>query len=258
MNQLQQKLEENKMLGKKSFIGYLTAGDPDLNQLPDLLKAMEDGGCDVIEIGVPYSDPLADGPVIQAAGQRSIENGTTIYKIFESLEGCRKDIKVPLVFLVYYNTLVIYGVEGFIQRCEAVGIDGLIIPDLPYEEQGEILEFLNQEKTALIPFATPTSKERMAFTLQRGSGFVYTVSSMGVTGRASDFHSELNAYMEEVREASGLPVAIGFGVSTPDDVKRLQPLADAVIVGSAIVTKIHETGGDPEQVKAFVRSLSQV
>lgn len=255
MNRLQQQLEENKAAGKKSFIGYLTAGDPDLGQLPELLKALEDGGCDVIEIGVPYSDPLADGPVIQAAGQRSIEKGTSIYTIFDCLETCRASIDVPLVFLVYYNTLVIHGVEAFVKRCEAVGIDGLIIPDLPYEEQKEILDVLNQDKTALIPFATPTSKERMTFTLQQGSGFVYTVSSMGVTGRASDFHEEIEAYMEEVRAYSPLPVAIGFGISTPEDVRRMRPLADAVIVGSAIVTKIHESGGDAEQLRAYVQTL---
>ncbi len=256
MNRLQQQLEKNKASNKKSFIGYLTAGDPDLEKLPKLLKAMDEGGCDVIEIGVPYSDPLADGPIIQAAGQRSIENGTTIYNIFECLDTCRDEVTVPLVFLVYYNTLVIYGVEAFVKRCEEVGIDGLIIPDLPYEEQGEILSVLDQEKIALIPFATPTSKERMKVTLKQGSGFVYTVSSMGVTGRASDFHHELEGYMKEVRDYSPLPVAIGFGISTPEDVRRLRPLADAVIVGSAIVTKIHETGGDVDQLKAYIKTLA--
>jgi len=252
MNRIQLALTEQK---RKSFIGYLTAGDPNIESLEPLLYALEEGGCDIIEIGVPFSDPLADGPTIQAAGQRSIENGTNIYKIFEVLESCRKNIKVPLAFLVYFNTLTVYGVEAFIRKCEEVGIDGLIIPDLPFEESAEVTVFLDQEKVALIPFATPTSKERMAFTLSGGSGFIYTVSSMGVTGRASDFHLDLDSYLNDVKSYAKIPVAIGFGISTKEDVARMSRLADAVIVGSAIVTKIHETKGDVVKVKEFVQEL---
>jgi tryptophan synthase alpha chain len=255
MNRIQKVLTEQIMQKKKSFIGYLTAGDPSIETLEPLLYALEEGGCDLIEIGVPFSDPLADGPTIQAAGQRSIENGTNIYKIFDVLSSCRSNIKVPLAFLVYFNTLTVYGVEAFIKKCEEIGIDGLIIPDLPYEESGELTQFLDQEKLALIPFATPTSKERMAFTLEAGSGFVYTVSSMGVTGRASDFHLDLDAYINDVKTFAKIPVAIGFGISTKEDVARMSKLADAVIVGSAIVTKIHETQGNPLLVKAFIQEL---
>lgn len=252
MNRIQRVLSEKK---GKSFIGYLTAGDPSLDKLEPLLYALEEGGCDLIEIGVPFSDPLADGPTIQAAGQRSIERGTNIYKIFDVLEQCRKNIHVPLAFLVYFNTLTVYGIEAFIQKCEAVGIDGLIIPDLPYEESGELTQYLDQEKIAFIPFATPTSKDRMSFTLEGGSGFVYTVSSMGVTGRASDFYLDLDDYIKQVRSYAKIPVAIGFGISTKEDVTRMSKLADAVIVGSAIVTKIHETQGDEEAVKSFIKEL---
>lgn len=256
MNRLQEVLTDNKLNNKKSFIGYLTAGDPDINKLEPLLYALEEGGCDVIEIGVPFSDPLADGPVIQAAGQRSIDNGTNIYKIFDVLKKCRKNIKAPIAFLVYFNTLTVYGVEAFVKECEAVGIDGLIIPDLPYEEQGELTQFLDQDKVALIPFATPTSKDRMAFTLKEGTGFVYTVSSMGVTGRASDFYSDLDNYIEAVHKYANIPVAIGFGISSKEDVERMSKLADAVIVGSAIVTHIHETNGDAAKLKAFIEDLT--
>ena len=255
MNRIQEKLVQNKEKQKKSFIGYLTAGDPSIEKLEELLYAMEEGGCDVIEIGVPFSDPLADGPVIQAAGQRSIENGTNIYKIFEVLEQCREKIQVPLAFLVYFNTLTVYGVEAFVKKCEEVGIDGLIIPDLPFEEQGELLQFMDTEKVALIPFATPTSKDRLAFTLKNGTGFVYTVSSMGVTGRESDFFSDLENYLAEVRKYSEIPVAIGFGVSTKEDVQRMSQLADAVIVGTAIVKKIHETDGDAQELKKYIQSF---
>ncbi len=255
MNRIQQVLTDKKQLKQKSFIGYLTAGDPDIHKLEPLLYALEEGGCDVIEIGVPFSDPLADGPVIQAAGQRSIDNGTNIYKIFEVLKKCRKNIQAPIAFLVYFNTLTVYGVEAFVKECESVGIDGLIIPDLPYEEQGELTQFLDQNKVALIPFATPTSKDRMAFTLKEGSGFVYTVSSMGVTGRASDFYSDLDNYIKAVHSYATIPVAIGFGISTKEDVKRMSQLADAVIVGTAIVTHIHENNGNPDKLKSFIEEL---
>jgi len=258
MNRIEQVLKDNKAAGKKSFIGYLTAGDPDINKLEDLLYAMVDGGCDVVEIGVPFSDPLADGPVIQAAGQRSINKGTNIYKIFDVLEACRSKVNAPLAFLVYFNTLTVYGVEAFIKKCENLGIDGLIIPDLPYEEQKELTPFLDQSKVALIPFATPTSKERMKFTLKDGSGFVYTVSSMGVTGRESDFHKNLDSYIEEVKRYASIPIAIGFGISTPDDVKRMSQLADAVIVGTAIVKNIHASGGDAKVLKAYIKELTSV
>ncbi|MDP0488417.1 MAG: tryptophan synthase subunit alpha, partial [Fusobacterium sp. JB020] len=171
MNRLEKKLREKK----KNFIGFLTGGDPSLEKLGLMVRALEDGGCDVIEIGVPFSDPLADGPVIQSAGQRAIEKGVNLRSIFDEISKFRDEINVPLVFLIYYNSIYNYGVKEFIKRCEEVGIDGLIIPDLPYEEQDEMLEYLDQEKVALIPFATPTSNNRMAKTLSRGSGFVYTV-----------------------------------------------------------------------------------
>jgi tryptophan synthase alpha chain len=255
MNRIEEVLNAKKQENKKSFIGYLTAGDPSIEHLPSLVKALEKGGCDVIEIGVPFSDPLADGPVIQAAGQRAIEGGTSIYKIFDSLSTFRQTIHVPIAFLVYYNTLTIYGIEAFVKKCLEVGIDGLIIPDLPFEEQKELADFLVGSSIALIPFATPTSKERMSFTLKNGSGFVYTVSSMGVTGRLSEFHADLENYINEVKSYTSLPVAIGFGISTTDDVKRMSRLADAVIVGTEIVQKIHNTQGNVDEIETFVQEL---
>lgn len=248
-------LQETLMKKEKSFIGYLTAGDPSLDKLESMLHALEDGGCDAIEIGVAFSDPLADGPVIQEAGMRAINRGTNIQKIFNELERIDGEIKVPLVFLIYYNTIFRYGLEKFVRKCEDVGIAGLIIPDLPLEEQEDILQYINQEKLAIIPFATPTSKGRMAKTLNAGSGFVYTVSSLGVTGRKSEFYSDIKQYMRDVRKAANIPVAIGFGISNHEDVEKIWTMADAAIVGSAIVTKIYETGADYNKVKGYIEYL---
>jgi len=257
MNRIQKVLTLRKNAHLKSFIGYLTAGDPSIDQLEGLLHAMVDGGCHVVEIGIPFSDPLADGPVIQSAGQRAIDHGTNITKIFEVLENCRKDLDVPIAFLVYFNTLTVYGLEKFIRKCEVIGIDGLIIPDLPYEEQGELTKYMDQDKVALIPFATPTSKDRMAHTLKEGSGFVYTVSSMGVTGRESEFHHNLEAYIKTVRNYASMPIAIGFGISTQEDVMYMSTLADAVIVGTAIVKVIHASNGDPKVLQAYIQELTK-
>lgn len=253
MNRLEKKLREKN----KNFIGFLTGGDPSIEKLGSMVHALEDGGCDVIEIGIPFSDPLADGPVIQSAGQRAIEKGACLKSIFSEISKFRKDISVPLVFLIYYNSIFSYGVKEFIDKCEKIGIDGLIIPDLPYEEQDEILEFLDQEKIALIPFATPTSKERMKKTLSKGSGFVYTVSSLGVTGRDSEIYKDFEEYIQEVKKYSNIPVAVGFGISSSADVENIYKYVDNVIVGTAIVKKIHESNGDYEIVKNYVKELSK-
>lgn len=256
MNKLQAVLTKNKEAGKKSFIGYFTAGDPSIDAFERTLLSLEKAGCDAIEIGVPFSDPLADGPIIQAAGQRAIEGGINIEKIFDLVAKHRAQVKAPLVFLIYFNTIYRYGIKAFAKRCEEAGIDGLIIPDLPLEEQAEFLLYLDQTKTAMIPFATPTSKKRLPKVLANGSGFVYTVSSMGVTGRDSEFYADIEKYVEEVRKAAkDIPVAIGFGISSARDVKKISKIADAVIVGSAIVTKIHETNADPKAIEAFIKEL---
>ncbi|MGO2118267.1 MAG: tryptophan synthase subunit alpha [Fusobacterium sp.] len=251
MNKLEKKLREKD----KNFIGFLTGGDPSIEKLGPMVHALEDGGCDVIEIGVPFSDPLADGPVIQSAGQRAIEKGVCLKSIFSEISKFRKDIQVPLVFLIYYNSIFNYGVKEFVEKCEELGIDGLIIPDLPYEEQDEILEFLDQEKIALIPFATPTSKDRMKKTLSNGSGFVYTVSSLGVTGRDSEIYKDFEEYIKEVKKYSNIPVAVGFGISSQADVKNIYKYVDNVIVGTAIVKKIHQSNGDYETVKNYIKEL---
>lgn len=255
MNRIEAKFAQLKEEGKKAHIGFLTGGDPSIDKTPELIKALVEGGSDIVEIGVPFSDPLADGPVIQAAANRALTGGVTVDKIFDMVKEVRKDVEVPLVFLMYVNTLLVYGKEKFIANCKEAGIDGLIIPDVPYEEQGEILPLMKDYGIELIPLVAPTSKDRVAKITESSKGFVYCVSSMGVTGRNSEFHSGINAYIEDVRSQTDLPLAIGFGISNNDDVKRFESIADGVIVGSAIVNEIERTKGDPVQLKTFVEKL---
>jgi len=257
MNQIETMFSQLKKENKKGFIGYLTAGDPSPETLPEMIHALEEGGCDLIEVGVPFSDPLADGPIIQAAGQRAIKAGITIEKIFQILKDEIHEIKVPIALMVYMNTITIYGKERFIKKCEDIGIGGIIVPDLPYEESDELLQYMDEEKVAFIRFATPTSKNRMTFTIKDATGFVYCVSSMGVTGNSSQFYKDIESYLTSVRKYTDKPLAIGFGISTPKDVKRLAPYGDAIIVGSAIVNKIHETKADKEEVTSFVKHLKE-
>ncbi|NDL67723.1 tryptophan synthase subunit alpha [Anaerotalea alkaliphila] len=256
MNPLERRLRDLRAQGKKGFIGYLTAGDPSIAETLGLMEALDRGGCDVIEVGIPFSDPLADGPVIQAAGQRAIEKDLGVEEIFQVVRRFKEKSGTPLAFLVYTNTIVVYGKDEFMRACKEIGVDALIVPDLPYEEQGEIKAEADAAGIALIPFASPTSGDRLTYTLKEGEGFVYCVSSMGVTGRDSEFHKDLDKYIAAVKENTDLPVAVGFGISTREDVVRMAGIADAVIVGTAIVRKIEESKGNPFVVEAFVRELS--
>lgn len=255
MNRIQSKFEELKSLGKKAHISFLTAGDQGIEKTPELIKALVAGGSDIVEIGVPFSDPLADGPVIQAAANRALSGGVTVDQVFEMVRKVRQEVKVPLLFLMYVNTLLVYGKEKFISNCKEAGIDGLIIPDVPYEEQDEILPIMKSYGVELIPLVAPTSRDRVAKITEKSNAFVYCVSSMGVTGRNSEFHQAIDDYIADVRSQTDLPLAIGFGISTNEDVKRFETMGDGVIVGSAIVKEIHRAKGDPVAVEAFVREL---
>lgn len=255
MNRITATFEALKKENKKAHIGFITAGDPSIEKTYELVKALVAGGCDIVEIGVPYSDPLADGPVIQAAANRALAGGVTVDQVFELVRQVRKEVTVPLVFLMYVNTIMVYGKEKFISNCKEVGIDGLIVPDVPYEEQEEILPLMQTYGIELIPLVAPTSKDRVKKITEGSKGFVYCVSSMGVTGRNSEFHQGIEAYIEDVRAQTDLPLAIGFGISSNEDVKRFETIADGVIVGSAIVREVERTQGDPEQVEAFVKKL---
>ena len=255
MNRIEKTFKVLKENNKVARIGFVTAGDPSIEQSEALVKALVAGGCDIVEIGVPYSDPLADGPVIQAAATRALAGGVKVDQVFELVAKVRKDVTVPLVFLMYVNTLMVYGKEKFISKCKEVGIDGLIVPDVPYEEREEILPLMQSYGVELIPLVAPTSKDRVKKITEGSKGFVYCVSSMGVTGRNSDFHQGMDAYIEDVRSQTDLPLAIGFGISNNADVKRFEKIADGVIVGSAIVKEVERTNGDPKAVEAFVKEL---
>ena len=254
MNRIEKKYKE---LGdKKALITYITAGDPSLEKTQELIYAMERGGADIIELGIPYSDPIADGPIIQAADQRALDNKTNLSKIFEVVKKARKKTEIPLAFLIYFNTILTQGIEKFIKKCEEIGVDGLIIPDLPLEERGEIIEFMKGSSIDLIPLVAPNSKERLKDIINNGgSGFVYCISSFGVTGVRDNFDVDLKKFLEEVRTVTDLPLAVGFGISNREHVENIHRIADGAIVGSAIVKLVYETNGDIEIIEKKVREL---
>jgi len=210
MNRIEKKFKE---LGdKKALITYITAGDPGLDQTEQLIYAMENGGADIIELGIPYSDPIADGPVIQAAGKRALDNGTRLFKVFEVVKNAREKTEIPLVFLIYFNTILSQEIEKFIKKCEEAGVDGLIIPDLPLEEREEVRGLMGVSGVDLIPLVAPNSKKRLGNIInQGGGGFVYCISSFGVTGVRDNFDVDLKGFLEEVRAETDLPLAVGFG-----------------------------------------------
>lgn len=256
MNRIDVKFAELKAQGKTAFIGYLTAGDPSIEKTVELAYAIEQGGADIIEIGIPYSDPLADGPVIQQAGLRAFKSGITVDKVFDAVKVLRKKTDIPLLFLVYYNTIFNIGAKEFSQRCKQVGIDGLIVPDLPFEERDELKIYTDKEDICLIPLVAPTSKDRVSEIANGSGGFVYCVSAMGVTGMRSEFRKDIIDYLKDVKSQTDLPIAVGFGISSKDSAQFFSQYADGVIVGSAIVNKINESKGDPDEVKKYVESLS--
>ena len=244
---------DEKLKGRKNlFIGYITGGDPSLDHTEKMVYAMERGGADLVEIGIPYSDPLADGPTIQRAAGRALEEGFSLEKLFDSVVRIRENTELPLVFLVYYNTIHTYGVSAFADRCKKTGIDALIVPDLPLEESRSF----PQDIVPLIPLVALNSQERVGEIVKDRSGFVYCISSFGVTGSRSSISDKTRVLVEKVRSHTDLPVAVGFGISTREMVEDIHEYADAAIVGSSIVKVVEESKGDPERVEAFVRKLT--
>lgn len=244
---------------KKAFIAFITAGDPDLETTEKLIYEMADKGVDLLEIGIPFSDPVAEGPVIQEADLRALNSGTTTDKIFEMIERIRKDISIPLVFLTYCNSVFAYGTEKFTALCEKVGIDGLIVPDLPYEEMEELSPFCEKHGIDLIELVAPTSEERVYKIARASKGFLYIVSSLGVTGVREKINTDLSKIIESARSVSDIPCAVGFGVSTPEQAARICSFADGVIIGSAIVRIIAEYGRDcVPHVGEYVKKIAEV
>ncbi|MDR1785267.1 MAG: tryptophan synthase subunit alpha [Spirochaetaceae bacterium] len=226
----------------RAFIGFVTGGDPSLEKTREFVLAMADAGADLVEIGVPFSDPIAEGPVIQEANLRALAGGTTVQKLFTLVEDLRRRTQIPLVFLTYLNPLFRMGYETFFRRAAEAGLDGVIIPDLPFEEQGEVRDIASAAGVDLISLIAPTSAERIRKIAAEAQGFVYLVSSLGVTGVRKEITTDLGAMAGEIRAAAGVPVAVGFGIHTPEQAADVARAADGVIVGSAIVKIIAEHG----------------
>lgn len=252
--------------GNPLFIPYVTAGDPHPEVMLDLLLTLEQAGCDIIELGVPYSDPLADGPVIQAASARALQHGVTLSRVLEMAVDARHlGLTAPLVLFTYINPVMRMGFDRLCARAEEAGFDGLLIPDLPYEENEELLQIANRHGLVLIPLVAPTSGARLERIVSQAQGFVYCVSSLGTTGTRDSFSTEVVPFLDRVRRLSPVPTAVGFGLSKREHVVRFAPHVDAVIVGSALVREIAAVGEplrDPVQresalahIHRFVRSL---
>ncbi|GAA0177465.1 tryptophan synthase subunit alpha [Clostridium sediminicola] len=256
MNRIEKKFLELKKENKKALITYITAGTPTMENTEKLIYTHEQAGASIVEIGIPFSDALADGPTIQKAALDSLQNGTTIKSIFECVEKVRENTDMPLVFMAYYNSILTYGVNKFINKCINVGIDGLIIPDLPLEEQEEVEGLLERDKLILIQLVAPTSKDRLKKITENKKGFIYCVSSLGVTGMNDSFYKEIDEYLNTVKEVTDLPIAVGFGIKTKEDVQRMKPFVDGVIVGSAIVKLVHESNCNYDIVMDYIRELN--
>lgn len=252
MNRIEQRLQELTQKNKKALITYMTAGLPSLEGTKDIILAQDSAGTDIIELGVPFSDPVADGPVIQEASYQSIQLGTNLSKVFDIVEAVRKESQIPIVFMLYYNTILYYGVERFVEKCIEVGVDGLIIPDLPLEEQGEINEFLgNENAPILIQLISPVSKKRIPTILANARGFVYCVSAMGVTGQEASFHKDILEYLTEVKNASAIPVMMGFGIRSAQDVEPMKNSIDGAIVGSHFIKLMKECNYNLDTIKDY-------
>ncbi len=242
----------------KAFIPFLTCGDPDPETTAAAVRAAAANGADLIELGIPFSDPTAEGPVIQGANLRALQGGITTDRVFDLVRELRRDVTVPLVFMTYANVVYSYGADRFISTCAEIGIDGMILPDLPFEEKEEFLPLCRKYGVDLISMVAPTSEDRIAMIAREAEGFLYIVSSLGVTGERSEIQTDLAAIVRTVRENTDTPCAIGFGISTPEQAKQMAALSDGAIVGSAIVRIVEQYGKEaPEKVGEYVKAMKQ-
>lgn len=251
------RFQELRTNNQKALITYVTCGDPDLKTTIDLVLAMEKAGADIVELGIPFSDPLADGPVIQRASTRALKGGATMDSCFEMLPKLRSKTDIPIVLLLYYNSIFKYGIKKFLDRCNEL-IDGLIIPDLPLEERENLRELMGDYPMDLIPLVAPTSEDRIKEIVKASSGFVYCISSFGVTGKRNNINLDLTNFINRVKMYTDTPTAIGFGISNPETVEKLKDFADGLIVGSAIIEKVEngiEKGTSVEDVFNFTGQL---
>ncbi len=241
---------------KKAFIPFITCGDPDLETTAKIVREAVANGADLIELGIPFSDPTAEGPVIQGANIRALKGGVTTDKVFDLVRELRKDVAIPMVFMTYANVVFSYGGDKFISTCKEIGINGLILPDLPYEEKEEFLPLCRKYGVDLISLIAPTSENRIAMIAKEADGFIYLVSSLGVTGTRSEINTDLKSIVYVIRQNTSVPCAIGFGISTPAQAKKMADIADGAIVGSAIIKIIEQYGKDaPRYVGEYVKSM---
>lgn len=257
MNRIEKRLKELKKENKKAFVTYMTSGLPDMKKTGEIIKVQAEAGIDVIELGIPFSDPTADGPVIQDASYRSIQKGTNLKGVFQLVKEVRKECEVPIVFMLYYNTILYYGVENFINKCIECGVDGMIVPDLPFEETFEIKEAMSEKENApyLIPLVSPVSKERLPMLVKDAKGFVYCVSSMGVTGQDAVFHKEVKSYLERVKSISKVPVMMGFGIRTAKDVEKYKNIIDGCIVGSHFIELMEKSDYNADAIREYITTF---
>ncbi|MDR0490730.1 MAG: tryptophan synthase subunit alpha [Oscillospiraceae bacterium] len=243
---------------KKAFIAYLMAGDPNLAVSAEYILTAQDAGTDMVEIGVPFSDPIAEGEVIQAAGKRALAAGTRLDGVFDMVASIKEKMRIPMVFMTYLNPVFVYGYDRFFARCAEIGICGVIIPDLPFEEQGEVKTAAIKYGVETVTLVAPTSERRIAQIAVNAEGFIYLVSSMGVTGVRGEITTDISAIVTEIKKHADVPVAIGFGISTPEQAGRFSKIADGVIVGSAIVRIIGQYGENAkEALYDYIREMKQ-
>ena len=239
-----------------AFIGFLTAGDPTIEKTVEYILAMDEAGCDLIEIGIPFSDPIAEGPVIQEADIRALSGGMTTDKVFELVKELRRDYDTPIVFMTYANPVFHYGTDRFFKNASEAGADGIIIPDCPFEERHEFDETAEKYGMDFISMIAPTSENRIKEIAAQAKGFIYVVSSLGVTGVRSEIKTDLGSIMKAIKEVTDTPAAVGFGISTPEQAKKVCEVADGAIVGSAMVRIVAEYGKDaPEKLREYVENM---
>ncbi len=249
---------KNAFAQGKAFIPFITCGDPDLETTEAAVRSAVENGADMIELGIPFSDPTAEGPVIQEANIRALAGGVDTEKIFDLVRRLRKDIEIPLVFMTYANVVFSYGADKFISTCSDIGIDGLILPDIPYEEKEEFLPLCRKYGVDLISFIAPTSENRIAKIAKEAEGFLYIVSSLGVTGTRSEITTDLDSIVKIVRENTSVPCAIGFGISSPEQAKKMSAISDGVIVGSAIIKLLAKHGkAAPSYIGEYVGEMKK-
>ena len=240
----------------KAFIPFITCGDPDLETTEKIVRAAVDNGADLVELGIPFSDPTAEGPVIQGANIRALAAGTTTDKIFDMVRRLRVDITIPMVFMTYANVVFSYGAERFIKTCADIGMDGLILPDLPFEEKGEFEPLCMAHGLDLISLIAPTSEDRIATIAREAKGFIYIVSSLWVTGVRSAITTDIGAMVDLIRANTDTPCAVGFGISTPDQARAMADRSDGAIIGSAIIKIMAEYGKEaPQKVGEYVAGI---